>query len=135
MIITIPLRKANPIGRLTARNNNLLDPQFTRSLNHIVCTQHISLKALVIRYEHVPRIRGEMYDGIDGAHGYCFRVTRIRVVIDVEIGCKGIEDLAGVCQVCFEGVDRGVRKRDQVQVEDGVAFGQEIRYYVAARFS
>ena len=29
----------------------------------------------------------------------------------MEIGRKGVEDLTGVCQVRFEGVDRGVRER------------------------
>ena len=33
-------------------------------------------------------------------------------MIDVEIGSQGIEDLAGICEICLEGVDRWVRERD-----------------------
>ena len=56
-------------------------------------------------------------------------------MIDVEVGRKGIEDLAGVCKVCFEGVDSWVRERSQVQVEDGVTLGQKVRNDMAACFS
>ena len=77
MIITISLCKADPVRRLTARNDDLLDSQLACSLNHVVGTQHVALEALVIRYQHIPCVRCEMYDGIDGANGYCVRVTRI----------------------------------------------------------
>ena len=56
-------------------------------------------------------------------------------MVDVEIGRKGIEDLAGVCKVCFEGVDSWVRERNQVKVEDGVALGQKVGDDMAACFS
>ena len=56
-------------------------------------------------------------------------------MVDVEVGRKGIEDLASVCKVCFEGVDSGVRERSQVKVEDGVTFGQKVRYDMAACLS
>ena len=56
-------------------------------------------------------------------------------MINVEVGRKGIEDLAGVCKVCFEGVDSWVRERSQVKVEDGVTLGQKVRNHMAACFS
>ena len=56
-------------------------------------------------------------------------------MIDVEVGRKGIEDLASVCKVRFEGVDSWVRERSQVQVEDGVTLGQKVRNDMAACFS
>lgn len=132
MIIAIPLRKANPISRLTTRNNNLLNPQLARGLNHIISTQHIPFKTLIIGHEHVPRIRCEMYNGIDWAHGHRFRVSRIRVVINVEIRSEGVEYLAGVRKVCLEGVYCGVREGGEVEVKYGVTFGEEVGYYVAA---
>lgn len=134
MIVTVPLCKTNSICCLTACDDNLLDPQLTRSLNHIVRTQHVPLEALVIRHQHISRVRREMYDRIDRAHGYGVRVRRIRVIVDMEVGCKGIENLAGVCEVCLEGVNRGVGEWGQVKVEDGVTFGDEMRDHVPACF-
>ena len=62
-------------------------------------------------------------------------MARIGVVVDVEVGSEGIEDLAGVCEVCLEGVHCGVRERGQVEVENGVTFGEEVRDHVATCFS
>ena len=104
MIITITLRKANSIRCLTARNDDFLDSQLACSLNYIISTQHVPLETLIIRHQHVSRIRCKMYDGIDRAHGYCSRVTRVGVIIDMEVGSKSIENLTSVCEVCLEGV-------------------------------
>ena len=51
-----------------------------------------------------------MYNGIDGSDGHCVGVPWLRIVVNVEVGGKGVEDLAGICEVCFEGIDRGVRE-------------------------
>ena len=65
-------------------------------------------------------------------------MARVGVVVDVEVGGEGVEDLAGVGEVGFEGVDGGgggVREGVEVEVEDGVAFGEEVGDHVAACFS
>ena len=105
MIITIALGKANSICCLTARNDDFLDSQLACSLNYIISTQHVPLETLIIRHQHIPRIRCKVYDGIDRAHGYCSRVTRVRVFIDMEVGSEGIENLTSIREVCLEGVD------------------------------
>lgn len=43
--------------------------------------------------------------------------------------------MAGVCKVCLESVDGWVRERVEVEVEDGVALGHEVRDYVATSFA
>ena len=50
MIITIALGEANPIRRLTARDNDLFDSQFAGGFNDVVRTQHVPFEALVIRH-------------------------------------------------------------------------------------
>lgn len=135
MIVAIALSKADPISGLTARNNDLLDSQLACGLNHVISTQYVPLEAFIVRHKHVPRIRCEMYDSIDWTHRYCFRVTRVGVVINMEVRSKGVEDLTSISEVCLEGVDGGMRERGEVQVEDRMTLGKEVRNYVAACFS
>ena len=73
-----------------------------------------------------------MYNGIDGPDGHGVRVPGLRIVVNVEVGGKGIEDLAGICEVCFEGIDRGVGEGRQVEIEDFMAAGEEIGDHMAA---
>lgn len=108
VVISIPLRKTYAICCFRTRYNNLLYPQFTRRFNNIIGAQHVPLEAFIIRHQHVPRIRSEMYNGIDGSDRYGVGVHWLGIVVDVEVRSKGIEDLAGICEVCFEGIDRGV---------------------------
>ena len=132
MVVTIALRKANPIRRLTTRNDDFLHPQLTCRLNDIVCTHHVSLEALVIRNQHVSCISCEMYDRIDGAYRHSVGVSRVLVVLDVEIRGEGIEDLASICEVGLQGVDGGMGERVEVEVKDVVAALEEVRNYVPA---
>ena len=101
MVIAIPLRETDPICRLTTRNNNLFDPQLTRRFDNIVGAQHISLETLIVRHQHVARIGGEMDYRVHGTHGHSFAVAWLRVVVDMEVGGEGIEDLAGVREIGF----------------------------------
>lgn len=41
---------------------------------------------------------------------------------------QSIENLSGICEVCLEGVDINwwIRKRYEIQVEDFVAFAEEV---------
>lgn len=135
MIITIPLGKANPIRSLTTRNNDLLHPQFTSRLNDVIRAQHIALEALIIWHQHIPCVRCEMYDCIDGTNGNGVSMARVLIVGDVEVRGQGIEDLTGVCEVRLEGVDRRMGKGGQVEVEHGVAAREEVGNHVAACFA
>ena len=49
-----------------------------------------------------------MYNGIDGSDGHGVGVPWLRIVVNVEVRGKGVKDLAGICEVCFEGIDRRV---------------------------
>lgn len=53
----------------------------------------------------------------------------------MKVGSKSIEDLTSICEVCLEGVYWGVRERGEVEIEDGVTFGEEVGNHVAACFS
>jgi hypothetical protein len=53
--------------------------------------------------------------------------TRHRAIIvsgHVEMSSQRIEDLSRICEVCFESIDicGGVWKRDEVQIQDFMAF-------------
>lgn len=111
MIVAVALSKTDSICCLTARNDDFLDSQFACSLNYIVSTQHVPLETLIIRHQHIPCKRGEVDDGVDGANRYCSRVTRVRVIVDMEVGSKSIENLTSIGKVCLEGVDCGVGER------------------------
>ena len=124
MIVTVALRKTNTICCLTARNDDFLDSQFACSLNYIISAQHVPLETLIIRHQHIPGKSCEVYHGIDGAHRNCSRVTRVGVIIDMEVGSKGIENLTSIREVCLEGVDCGVGKRGQIKIENRVTFGE-----------
>ena len=51
-----------------------------------------------------------MYNGIDGPDGHGVGVPWLGIMVDVEMRGKSIEDLAGICKVCFEGIYGGVRE-------------------------
>ena len=76
-----------------------------------------------------------MDDCIDRANGYGIAVARVGIVIDVEVGGERIEDLAGVGEIGAKGVDSRVGVRDEVEVEDAVAAGEEVGDHVAACFA
>ena len=44
----------------------------------------------------------------------------LRIASEVVMGCEGVEDLAGFCEVCFECEDAcfGVGEVDEVEIED-----------------
>lgn len=104
VVICVPLRKTDTVRGLTARDDDFLDAQLTCRFNDVVCAQYITLEAFVVWYQHVPRIRCEMYHCVRGWDGL-FRIeARVFVVRDVEVGTQRVENLAGVCQVGLERV-------------------------------
>jgi hypothetical protein len=71
-------------------------------------------------------------DGIWGAG-----IIGSLVVGEAVMGRQGIENLTGVCEVCFEGEDTSGRVREvcQVDVEDLVALLLEVWDAVSSSFS
>ena len=57
-----------------------------------------------------------MDNGIDGSDGHGVGVLWLGIMVNVEVGGEGIEDLAGICEVCFQGVDGGVGEWCKVEV-------------------
>lgn len=78
------------------------------------------------------RLTSEMDDHIGRTWYWAIIVARVVKVIG-----QGIENLSRVRKVCFERVDVGGRiwKRDQVQVEDFVAFADEIWNHMSSCLS
>ena len=67
-----------------------------------------------------------MDDCVRGLHAGAIGPSRVFVVGKVEVRTEGVEGLARVGEVCFQGVDRGVREGSKVDVEDLVACVEEI---------
>ena len=74
-----------------------------------------------------------MDDGVRGLHAGAIRSSWGFVVREVEVGGEGVEGLAGVGQVRFQGVDGWMREGCEVDVEDLVAAREEIGDAVFAR--
>lgn len=64
-----------------------------------------------------------MDDGVRRARGFGFLVAG-----EVEVRCQGVEDLAAICEVGFQSEDvcRTVGKVHKIEVENGVALGEEV---------
>ena len=76
-----------------------------------------------------------MYNGINRSDGHGVGVPWLRIVVNVEMGGKGIEDLAGICEVCFEGIYRGVREGRQVKIQHFMAAREKIWDHMATGFA
>ena len=74
-----------------------------------------------------------MDDGVRGLDSGAIGSSRVVVVGEMEVGGEGVEGLAGVGQVRFQGVDGWVREGREVDVEDLVAAREEIGDAVPAR--
>ena len=61
-------------------------------------------------------------------------MARILIMLDVEIGRKGIEDLTGIGKVCLQCVDRRMRQRIQIKIEDTVTALEEVWDDMASSF-
>ena len=51
-----------------------------------------------------------MNNSVDRSNGHGVGISWLGVVVDVKVRGEGIEDLAGIGDVCLEGVDRGMRE-------------------------
>lgn len=101
MVVAIPLRETNPVGRLAARDNDLFDAQLARCFDYIVRTQHVAAEAFRVRDQHVPRVGGEVDHRIRGLDAGAIGAAGGFVVREVEVGGEGVEGLAGVGEVGF----------------------------------
>lgn len=126
MPILVPLCETHPVGSLGTGDDNLLDSELDSRLDHVVGRLRVRLERLVIGYEHVTRIGGEVDDGIRGLGRSGSFDPKL---LHIEQRSERVEDLAQIGQVDFEGVDGyfWVGKVDEVEVEDVVALGDEVR--------
>jgi hypothetical protein len=124
--VLVSLSKAYSVGRLRTRNDNLFDSQFRTSLDDVIRRLRVGLERLVVGYQHVSGIRRQ----VDHCIG-CSRRSRSRnaKVFHGKVRCQGVEDLTRIGQIDLEGVDgyAWVRELGEVEVEDGVALGDEVR--------
>lgn len=54
---------------------------------------------------------------------------------NMKMGAKCIENLARIGKISLESVDRGMLKRNQVEVENFMPFGEEIWNNVSSSFT
>lgn len=134
VVVGVALREADAVGSFGAGDDDFLDAEFAGGFDDVVGAEDVAAEAFAVRDEHVARVGGEVDDGIWRLDWYGGGVAGIGVVVDVEVGGEGVEDLAGVGEVRFEGVDGGVFEGGEVEVEDGVAARKEVGDYVAACF-
>ena len=66
MVIAIPLREADTVRCLTARDDHLLDTELAGRFDDVVGAQHVAPKAFRVRHEHVAGVGREMDDGVRG---------------------------------------------------------------------
>ena len=133
MVIAIPLREADTVRRLAARDDYFLDPELAGRFDDVVGAQHVAPKAFRVRDEHVAGVGREVDDGVWGLDTGAIGSAGVLVVREVEVGGQGVEGLAGVGQVRFQRMDAWMRQGREVDVEDLVAAGEEIGYAVLAR--
>lgn len=131
MIFGFALREANPIRCLRARDDDFLDSQFASRFDDVVGAQHISAEAFAVGDEQVARIGGEVDHGVGRLDAGAGGKARVFVMREVEVRRQGVENLARIGEVGFQGVHDGIRKRSEVDVEDGVAARKKVGDAVA----
>lgn len=123
VVVGVALRKADSIGSLGARDDNLGDAEFAGSFDDIVGCCYIAPEALVVWNQHVACISCKVDDNIWWL-GYLWLVVTSKVVV----GGEGIVDLTAVGKIGLEREDvvLSPREIDQVQIEDLVALLDEL---------
>lgn len=131
MILGLALRETNPVRCLRARDDHFLDSQFASRFDDVVGAQHVSAEAFAVGDEEVARVGGEVDHGVGRLNAGAGGEARAFVVREVEVRGEGVEDLARIGEVGFQGVHDGMGKRGEVDVEDGVAARKKVRDAVA----
>ena len=129
VVVDVALSEADAVRRLRAGDDDLLDPELARGLDDVVRAQHVAAEALVVRHQHIARVRGEVDHRVRRLQG------RVAVLRHVEVGAQRVEDLPAVGKVDFHRVDVGIVERDQVEVEHFVPLGHEVGDHMAAGFA
>ena len=86
MVIAIPLREADSVCRLTARDDHFLDTQLTCRFDDVVGAQHVASKAFRVRDQHVASVGREVDDRVWGLHTGAIWSSGVFVVGEVEVG-------------------------------------------------
>ena len=125
--VLVALGEADSIGRLARGDDDLAHAEFHRRLDDVVGADHIFRERDVVRFDQHPRNGGEMHD----------RVGRARRPADFEaleaaVDRQGVERLAAVGQIGDHRWNACKIKRFEVDVEDVIAVGDEMRDRVAA---
>ena len=108
-----------------------LVPAFAHGgFDHIVRTDDVGREGDIIRFNQYTWYRGEMDYGIWRAGCLALVVT-----LKAEMRCQSIEGLSAVGEVSNDRIHAGQIERFQVNIQDGIAFGQKMRYGVASRFA
>lgn len=126
MEISIALRETDAVCCFGAGNDDFLDADFAGGFNDIVCAQDVAPEAFAVWDKEIASICCKMNHGIGFFDTDTSRATRVLVVGKMEMGGEGVEDLAGVCEVGFQGVDCGMRQGSKVDIQDRVAFRKKI---------
>lgn len=95
-------------------------------------SNEIVLEEKTYRNQHVPRIRGEVNDGIGWA-GIVWSLIALEVVMT----CQGVETLPTIRQISLQSEDAGIFVGEfcEIDVEDLVALLEEVRDAVSTGFS
>lgn len=122
MIVGITLREADAVRRFGACDDDFLDAEFASCFDDVVGAEDVAAEAFAVWDEQVPRVGCEVDYCVGFLDADASGGARILVVGEVEVGGEGVEDLAGVGEVGFEGVDCGMGERGEVDIKDGVSF-------------
>lgn len=127
MIIGIALGEADTVGSFRAGNDDFLDAEFAGRFDHIVCAEDVATEAFAVWHEEISGIGCEVDHCVGFLNADAAGAAGVLVVGKVEVGGEGVVDLAGVREVGFESMDCGMREREEVDIQDRVAFREEIR--------
>ena len=126
MVILVAFGKADAICRLGTRKDHLADPKFHRGLQHVIGADGVLREGGVVGVDHHPGDGGEMHDGIGRFGG-----EAVVIAVKAEMGGEGVEHLPAVGDVGDQRVDAGMVKGFEVDVQDLVALGQQVRHSMA----
>lgn len=102
MVRSLAFAEANAVGGFGAGGEDFAHAEFAGGFDDVVGGEDVLSETFVVRDEHVAGDCGE----VDYDVGGFFRVA-VFVAAEVVVGCQGVEDLAGVGEVGFEGEDAG----------------------------
>lgn len=130
VVVRVTLCEAHAVDGLRRGDDDFLNAELRGGFDYVVGGEGVDAEGLAVRHEQVARHGGEVDHYVGRSGGFSGFVAG-----EVEVRRQGVEDLAGVCQVCFEVEDIGEVGGDKIEVQDRVTFGSEVGYYMAAGFA